>query len=120
MERVFQAMHAHVVFEQTIDNRVTNAIGVFGPRLDPVDLGAKGLAAGTAGAVFSYGQFDEDDFAEGNVSNLPRVGVFTSPRFSTLRARESLRGATYFDGSNTWLNSGIHACALPGLVWRPP
>jgi hypothetical protein len=119
LQRLLQAMQAHVVFEKAVDDRFTDTIGIFGSRFNSVALRAKGLAAGAAGAVFSYREFNDHDLTEGDISNLPRVGVFASPELAAFWARKGLWGARFFDNANARLN-GFHACVPLGLVWRPP
>ena len=116
LERLLQAIQAHAVFEQAIDDHVTNVIGVLGSGLNAIDLGTKGLATGTVGAVFSDGQFDDGDFAESDVANASSMGIFAPAELTALRTGMRFSGATLSYDANARMN-GFHACVPPGLVW---
>jgi len=114
-----QPLHAHAVVEQAVEDRLADAVGVFGAGLDALDRGAEGLAAGAAGAVFSDADFEDEDLAIGEVADAARVDLFAAPRLATPRAREGHRGAVTAHHAGAWLN-GFHACVPPGLGASPP
>jgi hypothetical protein len=116
LERLLQAVQAHAVFEQAIDDHVPNAVGVVRSWFDAIDLGTKGLATRAAGAVFSDGQFDDGDFAESDVANASSVDIFAPADLAALWTGESFWGAAFSNDANARLN-GFHACVPPGLVW---
>ena len=107
-------MDAHAVIKETVDDGVADAVGVLGTGFDAWDLRAERLAAIACGAVFSDGQFDDDDLAESDVADKSSVSVLPMSDLSTLGTGEGLWGATLAENANT---SGIHACVLRGLVW---
>src|SRR5581483_11502224 len=84
-------------------------------RLDPRELGAEGLAARTAGAVFSHRQFDDDNLAIGNVLDAARMGLLPPARLATMRTRKTSRCATTPHHAHARLAS-IHACDPPGVL----
>ncbi len=116
LQGVLQPVEAHAVVEQAVDDGVANAVGVLGPRFDAWNLGTEGLAAGATGAVFSDGQFDEDDLAEGDVADAAGVGVLASAPLAAMRTRVGLGGTPSSENANA-RRVGIHACVLFGLVW---
>ena len=116
LERLLQAVQAHAVFEQAIDDHVPNAVGVVRSWFDAIDLGTKGLATRAAGAVFSDGQFDDGDFAESDVANASSMDIFAPADLAALWTGESFWGAAFSNDANARLN-GFHACVPPGLVW---
>lgn len=114
LHRLLQAMEAHAVIEEAIDDDFADAVGVAGSGFDAFDVGSERLAAVAGGAVFSHGQLDDDDFAQGDVADESCVGVLASSLGAALGAGEGLRGATLSKSPNT---GGFHACVLFGLVW---
>jgi len=111
---LLEAMEAHAVVEESVDDGLANAVGVFGSRFDSGGLGTERLAAVAVGAIFSDGQFDDDDFAEGDVADESGVCVFPPTVFATGGAWEGLGGTSLAENAN---RSGVHACVLFGLVW---
>ncbi len=109
------AFHAHRVVEQTVDDRLADSVGVLGPQFDPLDMGPEGLATRAAGAVFSDGQFDDENFPIRDIADRPRVPLLASPRLAAVRAREGFRSALTLDHANAWLKS-INACVPLGFV----
>src|SRR5437870_11022644 len=65
--RLAEPFHAHAVVEQTIDDRRADPVAVLRTRFDPFEPRPEGLAARAAGAVFSDGDFENQDLAEGDV-----------------------------------------------------
>ena len=116
VQRFLQAVQAHAVIEQAVDDRVADAVGVFGPRFDAFDLRAKGLAARAAGAVFSDRQFDDQNLAEGNVANLSGVSVFAFARLCHTADTGKVSGAQTAERYEHAVN-GFHACVLSGWSW---
>ena len=114
-----QTIHAHAVSEQAVNDEIADAVGVLGAWFDAVELGAKGLAAGAAGAIFSDRQLDDDNLAEREIANRSGMSIFARRGFAAMRTRKSLGGAALLHDAHTRLN-GFHACVLPGLVWLPP
>ena len=119
LEGLLQTIHAHAVFEQAVNDEIADAVGVLGAWFDAVELGAKGLAAGAAGAIFSDRQLDDDNLAEREIANRSGMSIFARRGFAAMRTRKSLGGAALLHDAHTRLN-GFHACVLPGLVWLPP
>jgi hypothetical protein len=110
-------MDAHAVLEESIDDGLTDAVGILGSGFDPFSVRTERLAAQTCGTIFSDGQFDANDFAESDVANETRVGVLPPAGFAAVGAGKSLGRTTLSVNANT---SGVHACVLCGLVWKPP
>jgi hypothetical protein len=75
---LLEAVETHAVIEQAVDNGVPDVVSVFRSGFDPFDLRAKGLAAGTAGAIFSDCQFEGNDFAISDVAYASRVGILAA------------------------------------------
>jgi hypothetical protein len=114
LQRLAKAFHAHSVVEQTVDDRVANSVGVLGARIDPLDLGPEGLATRTAGAVFSDGQFDEENLAVSDIADRAGMRLFELSTPAAVRTGKRCRSTMTFDHANAWLD-GFHACVPPGL-----
>jgi hypothetical protein len=108
------AMEAHAIVKESVDDGVANAVGVLGSWFDPFDLGAEGLAAVAGGAVFSECQFDDDDLCVADVANTSRVGTLPPSGRAAVGTREGLGSTTLPENANA---SGVHACVLDGMVW---
>src|SRR5262249_38740112 len=89
-------------------------IAVFRTGFDPVDARAERLATGATGAVFSDGDFEDQDLAKGEIADGSAVGRFAPSPLATVWARVGLRGAAQPDHAHAGLD-GIHACVLLGL-----
>ena len=101
LQRLLQAIHAHAVVEQAVDDGFADAVGVLGSRFDALDLGAEGLAAGAAGAVFSDRQFDDEDLAESDVADRSCVGVLARrPRLPQCGQGKDLWGTIATENAN--------------------
>jgi hypothetical protein len=109
-----KAVHAHLVVEQSVEDCFADSIGVFGPRLDSLNLSSEGLATGTTSAVFSDCQFDNEDLSVGDIADLAAMCLLEPPTFAALRTGESRRSTISFDDASARPNS-IHACVLSGL-----
>ena len=109
-----EPFHAHAVVEQAVEDRLADPVGILGPRFDPLDRGAEGLAAGTTGAVFSDLDFQPDDFAICEIAHAAGVHILASSAFATAGAGEGLRGAREAFHAHARMN-GIHACVPPGF-----
>jgi len=109
-----QPFHAHAVVEQAVEDGLADAVGVLGAGFDSCHLRAEGLAASTAGAVFSDLDVEDADLAVSDVANAARVRLLAVPQLATRGARESLRGAVAMYHADAGLNS-VHACVPPGL-----
>ena len=75
---------------------------------------AEGLATRAAGAVFSDGDFEDEDLLKGDIADGAGVRTLAPSPLATVGARVGLRGAAKRDHANARLN-GIHACVLSGL-----
>jgi hypothetical protein len=121
MEIAFQGLaqpfHTHAVVEQAVEDGFADAVGVFRAGFDPLDLRPESLATTTAGAVFSDFDFEDEDFAIGDIADAAGVNILPTPRLATVRARKRFGGAREPSHANARL-SGIHAC-VPGMgVWK--
>jgi len=114
LEGLAQPFHAHAVVEQAVDDRIADAVGVFRARLDPLHLSSEGLATGAAGAVFSDFDFEQDDFAIGDIANAAAVNILAASFPAAMRTGKGLRGVREAFHANARLR-GIHACVPPGL-----
>src|SRR5215469_8012244 len=119
LQRFAEPFHAHAVVEQTVDNRLADPVAVVRARFDAIDLRSKGLATGTAGTVFSDGDFEDEDLAIRKIANGARMRLLASPSLAAARARVGFRGAPTLHRANAGLN-GFHACVPPGLVAQLP
>ena len=107
-------MQAHAVFKQTINDHVTNAVGVLGSGLNAIDLGTKGSRTGTVSAVFSDGQFDDGDFAESDVANASSMGIFAPAELTALRTGMRFSGATLSYDANARMQESFMPVFLLG------
>src|SRR5439155_20676886 len=105
---------AHAVVEQAVDDRLADPVGVLGAGFDSLHLSPEGLAAATAGAVFSDLDFEDDDLAISDIANAAGVNSIASSLLAASGARKGLRGARDAFHTHARLH-GIHACVPPGL-----
>src|ERR1700689_902382 len=119
LQRLAEPLHAHAVVEQTVDNGLADTVAVFRARFDAVRLRSKGLAAATAGTVFSDSDFEDEDLAIGEIANKSSMGLLASPALAAAWARIGFRGAPTLHRANAGLN-GFHACVPPGLAAQLP
>ena len=109
-----QPFDTHAVVEQAVEDRLAHAVGVFGAGLDSLQLGPEGLAAGTAGAVFSDLDFEHDDLALSAIANAADVNLLAASLPAAPGAGKGLRGARDAFQAHARLQ-GLHACVPPGL-----
>lgn len=114
LESLTQPFHAHAVVEQTVDDSLADPVGILRTRLDPIELGAKGLATRAVGAVFSNFDFENHDLAIGDIANQTGMSVLAPSHLAALRTGEGLRRARKPSHANTRFQS-IHACVPPGF-----
>jgi hypothetical protein len=112
--RFAEPFHTHAVVEQPVDDRIADLVAVFRTGFDPFDPRPEGLATRTAGAVFSDGDFEDEDLVKGDIADGAGVRSLPPSPLATVRARIGFRGAPTLYHANAGLNS-IHACVLPGL-----
>ena len=112
--RFAQPLHTHAVVEQTVEDRLADPIAVFGTGLDAFDPRSEGLATRATGAVFSDGDFEDEDLLKGDIADGAGVRTLPPSPLATVRARVGFRGAPKLDHANAGLKS-IHACVPPGL-----
>ena len=117
--RFAEPFHAHAVVEQTIDDRRPDPVAVLRTRFDAFQPRPEGLAARAAGAVFSDGDFENHDLAEGEVADGTGMRLLASPPLATLRTRIGFRGAAQRYHAHARFE-GIHACVPPGLGSSTP
>ena len=91
-QRRLQALHAHAVLQQAVQDGFADGVGILGLGLDAFEVSAEGAAAAAGGAVLGGGDLEDEDAPVGEGADGAGARLLAHAGGAAVRARGVLGG----------------------------